>query len=336
MAVANASMVRTGSIISRIAAGAGLAVTGIGFVAIKSAANFQQSMNILQAVSGATTNQMNAMRTEAIGLGKDFNLPNVSAKDAAEAMVQLSKAGLSTKDVLGSTRGVLQLGLAANLGFADSADIVARSLKMFNLSGDQSSKIANLLAAGANASTASIGDLALGLQNAGGQFASAHQPIETLVTALTELTDRGLSGELAGTALKTMMIRLESPTKKAAGVMKELGVSIYDSHKNVLPLRDIIGQFQVGLKGASDETKNMALNTIFGTRANQAMFKLLDAGVLGYDNYQKRIVGTNAAQKMAEAQTKGLNGAVGALGSAFETLAIEIGTPFLGALEGVV
>src|SRR5262245_58376914 len=131
MAVANASMIRSGSIISRIAGGAGLAITAMGLVSIRAAANFQQSMNILQAVSNASTNDMGRLRAQAIALGKDFKLPNVSAKDAAEAMVQLSKAGLGTNDILSATRGVLQLGLAANLGFADSADIVARSLKMF-------------------------------------------------------------------------------------------------------------------------------------------------------------------------------------------------------------
>src|SRR3990167_8282437 len=129
MAIANSSMLRTGGIISRVSAGAGLAVLGMGIISLRAAGNFQQSLNLLQAVSGATTKQLGDLRGEAIALGKDFKLPNVSAKDAALAMVELSKGGLSVTRTLRATRGALQLGLAANMDFAQSAQLVARALK---------------------------------------------------------------------------------------------------------------------------------------------------------------------------------------------------------------
>lgn len=333
MAIANASMIRTGGIASRVFAGVGLAALGMGFVSIRAAASYEQAMNIVEVATGANDKEMKRLSATAIKLGKDFKLPNVSAKDAANSMVELGKAGLNVNTVIGATRGVLQLGLAANIEFSEAAVITARALKAFGLEGKEATRVANLLAAGSLKSTAEISDLAFGLQNAGAQFKSAGYDMETLVTALSELVDSGLSGEYAGTALKTMLIRLQSPTKEAAAVMKELGVNVYDAGGKMKPLPVIIEQFGKAFKGASEQTKAQALNTIFGVRANQAMFKLLDGGVKTWYDYYSAIYKTNAAQQIAEARTKGVWGAAGALGSAIETLAIQLGTALLPALE---
>lgn len=336
MAIMNSTLIRTGSFASRALAGIGLATTGIGILSLKAAGDFQQGMNIVEAVSGASQKQIKALREEALGLGKDFKLPNVSAKDAADAMVELSKAGLSVKDVLGATRGTLELGLAANIGFADSAKLTARALKAFDLEGQQAGRISNLLAAGANKSTAEITDLALGLQNAGAQFHGAGFSVEDLVASLAELSDNALSGEYAGTALKTMIIRLTSPTDKAAEVMKKYHIAVFDAAGNMKSMPAIIKQFQAGLGGLTQEQREQALTTIFGVRANQAMRILMGEGAAAYVKYRDAVTGTNAAQAMAEARTKGFNGALGALGSAVQTLAIELGTYLLPAAEKVV
>lgn len=331
MAVANSSMIRTGGIVSRVAAGAGIAVLGMGIASLRVAGNFEQSMNILQAVMEPTEKQMKQLSDTAVALGADMKLPNVSAKDAADAMVELGKGGLSLNQVLTATRGTLQLGLAANVDYAESARIVARTLKAFGLEGGQATKIANLLAAGANKSTAEITDLALGLQNASSQFRGAGLSVEELITSLAVMVDHGVSGELAGTALKTMLVRLQGPTQKAADLMKELGIDVFNSKGEMLKMPGIIAEFQKGLKGLTQEQRENVLVTLFGTRANSAMRILLSEGVKGYQKYKGSIEGTNAAQKMAEARTKGFNGAVQGLFSQVETLAIELGMHMLPA-----
>lgn len=336
MAIMNSSLIRTGSFASRALAGIGLATVGVGILSLRAAGNFQQGMNLLEAISGATEKQMKGLRTEALALGKDFKLPNVSARDAADAMVELSKGGLSVERTLRATRGSLQLGLAANIGFADSAQLTARALKAFDLEGTQSSRIANLLAAGANKSTAEITDLALGLQNAGAQFHGVGFSVEDLVASLSILSDNALSGEYAGTALKTMLIRLTSPTDKAAEVMKKLGLDMFDLRGNMKSMPDIISQFQARLGGLTQEQREQALTTIFGVRANQAMRILMGEGAQAYVKFRKEVTGTSAAQELAEARTRGFNGAMGALGSATETLAIQLGTFLLPAAEKVV
>lgn len=332
MAVANASMVRSGSIIGRVAAGAGLATLAMGYMAVRSAGDFQQSMNILQAVSGGTTRQLSLMQKEALALGADLKLPNTSARDAADAMVELSKGGLSVNQILTATRGTIQLSLAANEDLTSSAQTVTRALKAFGLGGGQATTIANLLAAAANKSTAEFSDLQLGLQNASAQFSGAGYHVQTLTVALAELADKGLNGSIAGTSLKYMLQRLENPTTKAAAAIKLLNVHVANSKGEILPLRTIIGQFADGMAHMTNIQKQQTLNTIFGQRANAAMFDLVKGGIGTWDKYSKAIVGTNAAQKMAEARTKGFNGAIQGFESALSTLATVIGLDLLPTL----
>lgn len=336
MAIANSSMIRSGGIISRVAAGAGLATLGMGIMSLRAAGNFEQSMNILQAVSGATTGQFKALRTEAIALGADMKLPNVSAKDAAEAMQELAKGGLSVKDILSATRGTLQLGLAANIGYAESAVIVARAMKAFNLEGGQATRVADLFTAAANKSTANMTDVALGFQMASAQFKAGDQTIQGLTTSLALMANAGIVGSDAGTSLKTMMNRLMAPTKKSKELMQDLGIKVYDAAGNMKPMPKLIDTFNTALAGMSKEQRNAALYTIFGSDAIRASRVMLNAGSDGWLKMQASITKGGDAQRYAEARTKGFNGALQAFGSAVETLAIQLGTAMLPAMTSVV
>lgn len=336
MAIANSSMLRTGGIIGRVAAGAGLATLGMGIMSLRAAGNFEESMNILEAVAEPTKKQFEDLRDEAIKLGADLKLPNVSAKDAAHAMQELAKGGLTVDQILGSVRGTLQLGLAANTDFATSAVIVARALKAFNLQGSEATTVADLFAAAANKSTAEMTDIALGFQMASAQFAAGDQTIQALTTSLAIMADAGIVGSDAGTSLKTMMNRLMAPTKKAASEMENLGFKVYDSAGNMKDMPTLIGDLQTSLAGMTKEQRNATLYTIFGSDAIRAARVMLNEGEAGWRKYEKSITKGGEAQRITEARTKGLNGAMQAFGSAVETQAILLGTALLPAATAVV
>lgn len=336
MAIANSSLLRTGGIVGRVFAGAGIATTAFGFLSLRMAGNYQQSMNVLQAVTGATGKQMDTLGDQAIALGADMKLPNVSARDAADAMTALGKGGLSVKQIMGATRGVLQLGIASNTDFADSAVIVARALKAFGLQGTEATHVADLFTSAANASTSEMGDIALGFQMASAQFKRGQQSIEDLTTAITIMNDAGVVGSDAGTSLKTMMNRLLSPTAKAKAVMDGLGISVYNAAGNVKPMPQLVSMFTSKLKGLSNEQRNAALYTIFGSDAIRAANIVLTKGRKHWDEYSKKVNASGSAQRMAEARTKGFNGALQAFQSQIETLAINLGVHMLPAATKIV
>lgn len=311
-------------------AGAGVA-TGIG-LAVKSAADFQTTLNTFKAVSGATGDEMGKVSAKAVALGNDMTLPGTSASDAATAMTELAKGGLSVQQSMDAAKGVLQLSAAAQIDNATAATITARALNAFGLNGKQAVTVADQLAAASNASTAEISDLALGMQASSAVFRMGRQPIDTLTTSLALMANAGITGSDAGTSLKTMMLRLEAPTKRASKVLDGMNIHLRDQQGHMLPLRNIIGQFSRATKGMSDAQRDAAFNTIFGTDAIRSANVILAGGVQAYDKMHTAVMKHGAAADLASAKMKGLNGAIEAAKSTAETAALIFGGMLVGPL----
>ena len=321
-----------GSAMLPVSAGAAL----IGGSAIKMAADFETGMSVLQQTTEASEAEMAQLSATAIALGADVTLPGTSAKDAAEAMLELSKAGLSVNNTLGASRGVLQLSAAGQLSNAAAAEVTAAALNMFGLAGSEATRVADLLAASANASAADVTDMAMALKMSGSVAAAAGVPVEDLVTSLGLMANAGIKGSDAGTSLKTMLMRLMAPTDDAAALMKQLGINVFDASGKMLPLPALVEQFSSKLGGMSDQQRNAALSTIFGADAIRAANIVLLGGSEAWDSMSTAVNKTGAAQDLAAAQTTGLNGAVGGLQSSLETTLLTAGNPFLEMLTGLV
>jgi TP901 family phage tail tape measure protein len=320
--------------------GAGLTVgltlplAAVAKQALDTGIEYQAALNMMQAVSGATAEQMAAISETAKALGADMTLPATSAGDAAAAMVELAKGGLSVEDAMNAAKGALQLSAAGQIENAEAAKIVAQALNTFHLEGSEAVRIADLLAAGANASAADVRDLAVGFQQAGFAFSATGQNAEDLVAALGILTNVGLTGSDAGTALKNAMIRLISPTDEAKKLMAELGVNVYDAAGNMLPFREIVEVLGTALGPLTQEQRNAALETIFLSDGMKAMIPILDAGVVGWDAMLASVTQQGAAADLAAARMAGLGGAMEGLKSQVETALLILAEPVMGTLEG--
>lgn len=317
-------------------ASAGQALIGFVGSSISKAGDYEQSMNMFAAVSGATADQMNAAAAEAKALGADLTLPATSAASAGEAMTELAKAGLSVDDALAAAKGTLQLAAAGNLSEAESAQIAAAALNEFHLQGKEATRVADLLAASVSASGSSVQQTGQAVQQAGASFAAAHVPIEDFVTLVNEMSKAGIKGSDAGTSLKTMLMRLQAPSQEAAGALRDLGVNIYDASGAMLPMRTIIGQVSSGLTGLTQKQRDQAIVTIFGADAQRAANIVLAGGVEQFDKMRAAVTRQNAAADLAAARMKGLNGAVEGLSSQVETLALEAIEPLLPLMTAAI
>src|SRR5215212_2275045 len=199
-----------------------------GAASVKMAGDFEQSLNIFKSVTGATAQQMAQVAARARELGKDISLPGISAKDAAVAMTNLAKAGLDVDQSLAASKGVLSLAKAGNLDVADAASIAAKALNAFGLAGGEAARVADLLAAAANASSADVSDIALGLAQVGAGARQMGVGLQDTIAALALFTNAGIRGQDAGTSLKQMFISLAAPTKQASTLMKDLGLNFFD------------------------------------------------------------------------------------------------------------
>lgn len=314
--------------------GAGALAAGVA--SVKMAGDYEQGLNIFKSVSGATAQQMAMVAAKARELGQDASLPGVSARDAANAMTELSKAGLSVNDTLAASKGVMSLAKAGQIDVADAATIAAQALNAFKLKGSDAGKVADVLANGANASATDIRGLSLGLQQSAAVASQFGVSLEDTVTTLGLFANRGMQGSDAGTSLKTMLISLANPSKKAANLMHQLGINAYDASGKFVGMRQLAQNLQNGLKGLSEEQKQQALATIFGTDAFRAAAFLADSAGKSYDDMSKAVGRSGAAMDLARAQNSGFNGALDNLKSTLETVGTDIGMKLLPPLTKII
>ena len=313
-------------------------LVALGKSAIGLATDYQTSMNVLQATTQATGEQMSALDRVAVSLGADMQLPATSAKDAGDAMLELAKAGLTVRGRDDGRRG------APCSSRRQASSRMRRRLRSrptrstpSACEGSAATKVADMLAAGANVSSASVRDLAMGIQQ-GGVRVRGGQAADRAPHHLCGRADqRGpVPGRDGATALKNAWMRLFDPTEEATGLMQRLGVAVYDANGNMKQLPDIIDVFNKALSPFNQETRNAYLSTIFLSDGMKAMIPLLGLGKDGFLELESQVTRSGAASDLAGARMKGLGGALEGLRSQVETFLMSESRRFLDTLEGWV
>ena len=301
-----------------------LPVLGLGAAVIKTGFDFEKSMNDLTAATKPTNEQLRQATALAKQLGNDLTLPAISANDAAQAMTTLAKSGLSLDQTMQAVRGTLQLAAAAGIDAAKAAEIQSDAINTFKLQAADAGRVADLLAASANSTSGEITDVADALKQAGSAAALLRVPIEDTVTALGLLAQSGVRGSDAGTSLKSALVQLAAPTKKAQEAMAQLGLEFFDAQGKLKPLRDLVEEYTSKTANLTDQQKLQTATTLAGTDGQRALNLVLGAGVEQYDKLKKATTEANAAQQLAAAKAQGGIGAFEAFKSALETLALSI------------
>lgn len=306
------------------AAGAtGLALLGVAGYAARAAMAFDRQMSEVAAVSGATGQEITRLRQAALQAGKDTAF---TAVQAAQAEAELTKAGITTADVLsGALSGALSLASAGQMDLAEAATIAAQAMNVFQLRGKDVGHIADVLASAANVSAADMHGLGLGLQQVGLVAHQAGFSLEETVGLMAAMADRGLQGSDGATSLKTAIQRLVAPTAEAKDLMARLGLQIYDSQGNMVSAASVAGQLQHALRSMSDDQRNATLNTLFGSDAIRAATVLYSLGAVGVEHYTAAVDKQGAASAVAGKKMDNLAGDVKRLTGSLDTLAIQSG-----------
>lgn len=330
-------MENTGRKSALIASGmtaAGLAVAAFGVAAVKMAADFDQQMSTVQANTGATSAQMDQLRAAAIEAGASTVY---SATDSADAINDLGKAGMSVTDILtGGLSGALNLAASDGMAVGDAAEYMANALSMFHLKGSQASQVGDTLAAGAGKAVGNVSDFGEALNNCGAQANSFGMNVQETTGVLALFAQNGTIGAEAGTQLNSMLMKLAAPSTEAANTMKELGISAYDAQGHFVGMANFAGQLQKAEKNLTDEQRNQANATIFGSYAIKAANYLYEAGESGVNKWTKAVSESGYAAEQAAAKNNNLKGDLENLSGSMESLMISVGEGAQGPLRKMV
>ncbi|MGW1409477.1 phage tail tape measure protein [Streptomyces sp. NPDC002403] len=287
----------------------GALVMGIGDL-IKHGNEYQQSMNTFGAVTGATQMQMQRAAATANQLGNDLTLPGATAAEAADAMVELAKAGFRTDQAISATRASLTLASAAQVNAADSAKYLGDMMDQFGMGADQAGVAADTLAATANAASGDITDIYYAMKYAGPVAHGLGVNMQEAASAVGMLGKAGILGQTAGTTLRGMMANLASPTKQMTQGLEDMGIQAWDAQGNFRGLRYVIEGLSKAQHSMTQQDFAAAVKKSMGKPAMSGAIALAHQGTDSFDALMQAVSSTGAAAQIAAAKGKGLAGAM--------------------------
>lgn len=291
--------------------------------AVKKSIDFDDSMRKVKATSGATSGEFQQLRDKALEMGAKTKF---SASQSAEALNYMALAGWDTKEMMTGIDGVMQLAAASGEDLGSVSDIVTDSLTAFGLKAKDSGHFADVLAQASSKANTDVRGLGEAFKYAAPVAGALGYTVEDTSIAIGLMSNAGIKGEKAGTALRTMFSNLAKPTKAMKNQMDELGISITDSQGNMLPMRDVMDQLRGKFKGLSKDQQASAAATIFGKEAMSGALAVINASDEDYKKLTKSIDNSaGASKRMADEMEGGIGGSIRRMKSAIESLAISIG-----------
>ena len=236
----------------------GAVIAGALGLALKAATDFEFGLSAIQAVSGATAAEMDLINKAALRIGADTKY---SAAEAASAMEELLKSGISVTDVLnGAADATTALAAAGEVALPEAASIIAAAMNQFKIAAEDVVDVTDILAGAANASATGVSEIGAALTFVGPVANAAGLSLQDAATAIALFANNGIDGMRAGTALRAMISSLSSPTDAAAEQMRNLGLitedganQFFDAAGKMRPFNEIAGLLRDNLSGLNEE-----------------------------------------------------------------------------------
>ena len=311
-------------------AAAGLATAGLKKAA-DSAIDFDTQMRKVGAISGSTDEELQSLRESALELGASTSL---SSSEVAEAMTEMAAKGSDANQIIADMPGIISAAEASGEDLSLVADTVSNAMNAFGDSAGDATHVADVLAQSANQSAAGVSDLQYAFKYAAPLASSLGISMEELAAATGVMTDAGLEGSQAGTTLRAMFVSMSKPTDEAREAMEQLGISFYDSEGKMKSISTIVSDLQTATADLTDEEKEQALATMFGTESLSGLQAMMNATPGTIDKMTDSLKNCDGASEEAAAKMKdGVGGAIENMQGAIESFQITIGTALLPMIQ---
>lgn len=321
-------------------AGAGMSVglttpiVSFGKSAFETGKGFEAQMSRVGAIAEATGTELDILTQNAIELGAATVF---SSTEAAEGMENLASAGFSVNEIIAAMPGMLDLAASSGADLATSASIAASTVRSFGLDAEQTAHVADVLAKNAANTNAEIVDTGYAMKYIAPVAHAMGISLEEATACIGLLADNGIKGTQAGTTLKNALTRLAKPTEEMNDVMSALNLEFYDGNGKMKSYADIVSMLETNLSGLTEEQRNNALVTLFGSGTLPGILALMNAGsdkIRELTEAYKNCDG--AADEMATTMLDNLAGALESLDGSMETLKLDMYYAFLPSLKDAV
>lgn len=254
--------------------GIGLGLGSFFTSMVNAGRSFEDAMARVRAVSNAAGSDFRKMREEAIKMGANTKY---SATEAANALENLTRNGLSAADATAALSKNLEFAQANSIELAMGADILTNTMNEFGLKVSDLGKISDILSSTAAHSATNVELLGDALTNAAPLAQNCGIGIQETNAALGTLANVGIKGADAGTALRQFFLGLSHDTPQGSKALAKYGLVINQTTLQAEGLQKTLEKMSKSGIGRD----NNALSDVFGSRAFAGAASLIN----NYDKF---------------------------------------------------
>ena len=301
---------------------------------VKKAAEFQEQMSGVKAISGATTEEIAQLSNKAKEMGASTKF---TATEAGQAMEYMAMAGWKTEDMLGGIEGIMNLAAASGEDLASVSDIVTDALTAFGLSASDAGHFSDVLAQASSNANTNVSMMGSTFQKVAPVAGALGYSVEDMSLGIGLMANASIKAEVAGTSLKTALANMAKPTDAQAAAMQKYGISLTNADGSMKSFGDVVKNLRSSLGGLSEAEQVAAATTILGKESFAGMLAIVNASEADFNKLTDAVYNCDgAAKQMAETKLDNLNGSITLAKSAFDALQVELGELLLPTLtEGI-
>ncbi len=310
------------------------AVGGLGIAAVKTAADFDSAMGQVAAVSGATGDDLQALRDKAREMGEKTKF---SASEAAQAMNYMAMAGWKSKDMISGIDGIMNLAAASGEDLATTSDIVTDALTAFGLTAADSGHFADILAAASSNANTNVSMMGETFKYCAPIAGALGFSAEDTAEAIGLMANAGIKSSQAGTALRTIMNNLAGDVKISGQAIGDVTIATTNADGSMRSLSDILADCRTAFGHLTESEKAQAAESLVGKNAMSGFLALMNAAPADIEKLSGAINNCDGtAEKMAATMQDNLMGQLTILKSQLEELAISFGEMLMPAIRSIV
>ena len=265
---ARAKMMAVGAAMTGVGVGAKLMVDDVN----RSFLEFDESMTAVKALGGTSEEEFQRMKDACIDMST--SVP-VSATDVSNAMYSMISVGYDFDTMMATIPDATKLAVGGNLELADATNAVINVFGAYGTEAYSAADITNILAKAVGVGNWELDDFRTEMQKNVGVAAQLGISFEDLAAANVLLQNKFTSAEEAGTALKTMLLRMVDPNVQKQ--LEDLGIQVKDNEGNFVGLESVLNQLDAALQSSGGNVDKMStLQKIFGTEGLRAAMALID------------------------------------------------------------
>ena len=330
----------TGKLADKFAPVSASLAVGLG-LATKKAIDFEGQMTTTRSLLSDTVPTVSELNRVTAKLGdnskKWAKQYGISTTSINEGMQEIIKKGYNANQTIEAMPAILDAAKASGDDFGQVMEASTSILEQFGLKTKDTQRVTDSLTYVANKTAAGFSDMGNAMEYVGPVAKNVGMSLEDTAAAVGLLSNNGIKGEKAGTALRGALTRLLKPSDANAIAMQKLGFSAEEFRSGAIKLPDVLDRIKKNTEGMTDAQKAALIAQAFGTEAQSAMNILVDQGG---DKLRKLSEETSKAKgythELAQEMMKSSKSGVERFKASLEVLQINIGQKLLPKLTPII